>query len=58
MRLVTDTDAHLMDYMARRTSNDGTKSAPIVIEDDVWVLTVSSSKVSRLVQEVSSVLVA
>ena len=57
MRLVTDTDAHLMDYMARRTSNDGTKSAPIVIEDDVWVLTVSSSKVSRSVQEASSVLV-
>lgn len=26
-----------MDYMARRTSNEGTKSAPIVIEDDVWV---------------------
>lgn len=35
--LVTDTDAHPMDYMARRTSNEGTKSAPIVIEDDVWV---------------------
>ena len=55
--LITDTDAHPMDYMARRTSNDGTKSAPIVIEDDVWVLTVSSSKVSRSVQEASSVLV-
>lgn len=26
-----------MDYMDRRTSNEGTKSAPIVIEDDVWV---------------------
>ena len=35
--LITDTDAHPMDYMARRTSNDGSKSAPIVIEDDVWV---------------------
>lgn len=35
--LITDTDAHPMDYMARRTSNDGTKSAPIVIENDVWV---------------------
>ena len=35
--LITDTDAHPMDYMARRTSNEGTKSAPIVIEDDVWV---------------------
>ena len=35
--LMTDTDAHPMDYLARRTSNEGTKSAPIVIEDDVWV---------------------
>lgn len=35
--LITDTDAHPMDYMARRTSSEGTKSAPIVIEDDVWV---------------------
>lgn len=35
--LITDTDAHPMDYMDRRTSNEGTKSAPIVIEDDVWV---------------------
>ena len=35
--LITDTDAHPMDYMARRTSNEGTKSAPSVIEDDVWV---------------------
>lgn len=35
--LMTDTDAHPMDFMARRTSNEGTKSAPIVIEDDVWV---------------------
>ena len=35
--LITDTDAHPMDYMTRRTSNEGTKSAPIVIEDDVWV---------------------
>lgn len=35
--LITDTDAHPMDYMARRTSNEGTKSAPVVIEDDVWV---------------------
>ena len=24
-------------YMARRNSNEGTKSATIVIEDDVWV---------------------
>lgn len=35
--LITDTDAHPMDYMARRTTNEGTKSASIVIEDDVWV---------------------
>ena len=55
--LITDTDAHPMDYMTRRTSNEGTKSAPIVIEDDVWVLTVSSSKVSRSEHEASSVLV-
>lgn len=34
---ITDTDAHPLDYLARRTSNEGTKSAPIVIEDDVWV---------------------
>lgn len=35
--LITDTDAHPMDYVVRRSSNDGTKSAPVVIEDDVWV---------------------
>ena len=35
--LITDTDAQPMDYMARRSSNEGTKSAPVVIEDDVWV---------------------
>ena len=35
--LMTDTDAHPIDFMARRSSNEGTKSAPIVIEDDVWV---------------------
>lgn len=35
--LITDTDAHPMDYKVRRASNEGTKSAPIVIEDDVWV---------------------
>lgn len=35
--LITDTDAHPLDYLARRTSIEGTKSAPIVIEDDVWV---------------------
>lgn len=35
--LITDTDAHPMDYAVRRSSNEGTKSAPVVIEDDVWV---------------------
>jgi len=35
--LITDTDAHPMDYKVRRASNEETKSAPIVIEDDVWV---------------------
>lgn len=35
--LMTDTDAHPMDFMTRRSSNEGTKSAPIVIEDDVWI---------------------
>lgn len=35
--LITDTDAHPMDYVARRSSNEGTKSAPVVIEDDVLV---------------------
>lgn len=35
--LITDTDAHPMDYMIRRCSNEGTKSAPVVIEDDVWI---------------------
>lgn len=35
--LITDTDAHPMDYVVRRSSNEGTKSAPVVIEDDVWI---------------------
>ena len=35
--LITDTDAHPLDYLARRSSIEDTKSAPIVIEDDVWV---------------------
>lgn len=35
--LMTDTDAHPMDFMVRRSSNEGTKSASIVIEDDVWI---------------------
>ena len=35
--LITDTDAHPMDYQVRRNSNEGTQMAPIVIEDDVWI---------------------
>jgi len=35
--LLIDTDCHPMNYEVRRTSNAGTESAPIVIEDDVWV---------------------
>ncbi len=35
--LLIDTDSHPIDYKLRRTSNEGVESAPIVIEDDVWV---------------------
>lgn len=35
--LVIDTDSHPLDYLARRNTSDGTKSAAIVIEDDVWI---------------------
>lgn len=35
--LFIDTDSHPLDYMVRRTSNEGTKSKPIVVEDDVWI---------------------
>ena len=35
--LLIDTDCHPIDYLVRRTSNEGTCSAPIVIEDDVWI---------------------
>lgn len=35
--LIIDTDSHPIDYTVRRTSNEGTKSTPIVIEDDVWI---------------------
>ncbi|MGM9713535.1 MAG: DapH/DapD/GlmU-related protein [Prevotella sp.] len=37
MVLITDTDAHPIDFMSRRTSNVGTKSAPITIGDDAWI---------------------
>lgn len=35
--LLIDTDCHPKDYEMRRTSNEDTKSAPINIEDDVWI---------------------
>lgn len=35
--LLIDTDCHPIDYSVRRTSDKGTCSAPIVIEDDVWI---------------------
>ena len=35
--LLIDTDCHPIDYFVRRNSNEGTCSAPIVIEDDVWL---------------------
>ena len=35
--LFIDTDCHPIDYLVRRNSNEGTCSAPIVIEDDVWI---------------------
>lgn len=35
--LLIDTDCHPMDYEVRRFSNEGTKSSPIKIEDDVWI---------------------
>ena len=37
MVLIMDTDVHPMDAHVRRTTNEGTISAPIVIEDDVWI---------------------
>lgn len=35
--LLIDTDCHPLDFNVRRISNEGTKSAPIAIEDDVWI---------------------
>lgn len=35
--LLIDTDSHPINHQIRRTSNNGTKSAPITIEDDVWI---------------------
>lgn len=34
---IFDTDFHPLDYEIRRTSNEGTKSSPIIIEDDVFI---------------------
>ena len=34
---IFDTDFHPLNFEVRRTSNNGTKSAPIVIEDDVFI---------------------
>lgn len=34
---IFDTDFHPLNYEVRRTSNEGTLSAPIVIEDDVFI---------------------
>lgn len=35
--LLIDTDCHPLNYEVRRNSNKDTLSAPIVIEDDVWI---------------------
>lgn len=35
--LLIDTDCHPINYIIRRASNEGTKSSPIIIEDDVWI---------------------
>lgn len=35
--LLIDTDCHPIDYELRRVSTKGTKFAPIVVEDDVWI---------------------
>lgn len=35
--LFIDTDCHPMDFNIRRNSNEGTKSAHIVVEDDAWI---------------------
>lgn len=35
--LLIDTDSHPLNYLIRRSSNDCTKSSPIIIGDDVWI---------------------
>ena len=35
--LLIDTDSHPLNYLIRRSSNDSTKSSPIIIGDDVWI---------------------
>lgn len=40
LTIITDTDAHSLDYMTRRdiySDADGAKSCPIIIEDDVFI---------------------
>lgn len=34
---ITDTDAHPISWYKRREGNENTLSAPVVIEDDVWI---------------------
>lgn len=34
---IYDTDFHPLDWQKRRVSNEGTKTAPVVIEDDVFI---------------------
>jgi len=34
---IFDTDFHPLDYVNRRISNQGTKAAPVIIEDDVFI---------------------
>ncbi len=34
---IFDTNFHPLDYMKRRYSNEGTKTAPVIIEDDVFI---------------------
>lgn len=34
---ITDTDAHPISWQHRRAGGEGTLSAPVVIEDDVWI---------------------
>jgi len=35
--LITDTDAHPLDWEDRRNNTGKVLSAPVIIEDDVWI---------------------